>query len=207
MNDELIVNSQHRNRTKEHLKTALIQLIKKKGFHAVSVKDIVDQAGYNRSTFYLHYQDKYVLAEELLIMKLEGLKEATGKPYWHGHKVLTNKLNVESFQIVDYIYEHRDFFELIQYDDTLPGLHTGFPQTMLKIYEEQFVFETINNSPVNMEYFKYYTAYGFFGLLNNWILSGFRESRDAFIHNVIELTKTHIHSFHYVGNKLDPDTK
>ena len=77
---------------------------------------------------------------------------------------------------------------------------------MLKIYEEQFVFETINNSPVNMEYFKYYTAYGFFGLLNNWILSGFRESRDAFIHNVIELTKTHIQSFYYVGDKL-PDTK
>lgn len=30
MNNELIVTSQHRNRTKEHLKTALIQLIKKK---------------------------------------------------------------------------------------------------------------------------------------------------------------------------------
>lgn len=32
MNNELIVTSQHRNRTKEHLKTALIQLIKKKDF-------------------------------------------------------------------------------------------------------------------------------------------------------------------------------
>ncbi|MFS0868497.1 TetR/AcrR family transcriptional regulator [Paenibacillus xylanilyticus] len=203
MNDEFIVTSQPRNRTKEHLKMALIQLIKKKGYHAVSVKDIVDQSGYNRSTFYLHYQDKFVLAEELLSQKLEGLRCSVGRPYTHGQKVYTNKLNSESFQIVDYIHEHRDFFELIRYDDTLPGLHTGFPQTILKIYEEQFIFETINNSPVNMEYFKYYTAYGFFGLLNNWILSGFRESREAFIQNVIELTKTHIHSFHYVGDKLD----
>ncbi|MEK4660738.1 TetR/AcrR family transcriptional regulator [Priestia sp. FSL H7-0729] len=203
MNNELIVTSQHRNRTKEHLKSALIQLIKKKGFHGVSVKDIVDQAGYNRSTFYLHYQDKYMLAEELLSVTLQGLRGAVGKPYWHGQKVSTNKLDAESFQIVDYIYEHRDFFELIQYDDTLPGLHTGFPQTILKIYQEQFVFETINNSPVNMDYFKYYTAYGFFGLLNNWILSGYRESRDTFIENVIELTKTHIHSFHYVGETFD----
>lgn len=203
MNNELTVTSQHRNRTKEHLKTALIQLIKKKGFHGVSVKDIVDQAGYNRSTFYLHYQDKYILAEELLTMTLKGLRGAVGKPYWHGQKVSTNKLDAESFQIVDYIYEHRDFFELIQYDDTLPGLHTGFPQTILKIYQEQFVFETINNSPVNMDYFKYYTAYGFFGLLNNWILSGYHESREAFIKNVIELTKTHIHSFHYVGDRFE----
>lgn len=30
MNNELTVTSQHRNRTKEHLKAALIQLIKKK---------------------------------------------------------------------------------------------------------------------------------------------------------------------------------
>lgn len=57
MNDEQIMKSQQRNRTEEHLKSALIQLIKKKGYHAISVKDIVDQAGYNRSTFYLHYQD------------------------------------------------------------------------------------------------------------------------------------------------------
>ncbi|WFR61106.1 TetR/AcrR family transcriptional regulator [Paenibacillus amylolyticus] len=203
MNNELIVTAQHRNRTKEHLKTALIQLIKKKGFHGVSVKDIVDQAGYNRSTFYLHYQDKYILAEELLSTTLQGLRGAVGRPYWHGQKVSTYKLDAESFQIVDYIYENRDFFELIQYDDTLPGLHTGFPQTILKIYQEQFVFETINNAPVNMDYFKYYTAYGFFGLLNNWILSGYHESRDVFIKNVIELTKTHIHSFHYVGETFD----
>ncbi|WP_339843941.1 TetR/AcrR family transcriptional regulator [Paenibacillus sp. FSL W7-1088] len=203
MNDEQFLKSQQRNRTEEHLKTALIQLIKKKGYHAVSVKDIVDQACYNRSTFYLHYQDKFVLAEELLNTKLEGLRFAVGKPYSHGQKVYTTKLNSESFQIVDYVYENRDFFELIRYDDTLPGLHTGFPQTILKIYEEQFIFETINDIPVNMEYFKYYTAYGFFGLLNNWILSGFRESREAFIYNVIELSKTHIQSFHYVGNKLD----
>lgn len=203
MNDEQILKSQQRNRTKEHLKTALIQLIKKKGYHAVSVKDIVDQASYNRSTFYLHYQDKFVLAEELLNTKLEGLRFAVGMPYSHGQKVYTTKLNSESFQIVDYVYENRDFFELIRYDDTLPGLHTGFPQTILKIYEEQFIFETINDMPVNMEYFKYYTAYGFYGILNNWILSGFRESRDMFIKNVIELSKTHIYSFHYVGDKLD----
>lgn len=199
MNDEHIVTSPQQNRTKEHLRTALILLIKKKGFHAVSVKDIVEQAGYNRSTFYLHYQDKFVLAEELLNMRLDGLKHSVGKPYSPGQKVNTSRLNADSFQIVDYIYEHRDFFELIQYDDTLPGLHIGFPQTILNIYEEQFTFETINHSPVNMEYFKYYTAYGFYGIVNNWILSGFRETREKFIENVIELSKTHIQSFHYMG--------
>ena len=199
MNDEQNATSKRQNRTKEHLKQAFIELIKEKGYHSISVKNIVDHAAYNRSTFYVHYQDKIELAEDLLVSMLQGLEDSVGKPYVPGHKVYTAKLNAPSFNIVSYIYKHRDFFELIKYDDTLPGLHTRFPQTILKIYKEQFIFETINNIPVNMDYFKRYTAYGFYGLLLNWIKNGFKESQEEFIKEVIDLTKTHIYSLEYIG--------
>ncbi len=58
MNNNKTISSQRQNRTKEHLKLALIELIKRNGYHSVSVKDIVNYASYNRSTFYVHYQDK-----------------------------------------------------------------------------------------------------------------------------------------------------
>lgn len=199
MNDVQSVTSGRRNRTKEHLKSAFIKLIKEKGYHAVTVKDIVDAAAYNRSTFYVHYQDKIELADDLLASMLQGLEDSVGKPYVPGHKVYTEHLNAPSFNIVSYIFEHRDFFELIKYEDTLPGLHTGFPQTILEIYEEKFIFETINKIPVNMDYFKRYTAYGFYGLILNWIRTDFRESQEEFIREVIDLTKTHIYSVEYVG--------
>ncbi|MCM3217933.1 TetR/AcrR family transcriptional regulator [Niallia taxi] len=188
------------NRTREHLKQALIELIKDKGYHAVTVKNIVDHAAYNRSTFYIHYPDKIELAEDLLVSMLKGLEEAVGIPYMHGHKFFTAKLNTHSFNIVSYIYKNRHFFELIKHEDTLPGLHTRFPQTILKIYKEQFVFDTINHIPVNMDYFKRYTAYGFYGLILNWIRDGFKETQEEFIKEVIELTKTHIYSFEFIGN-------
>lgn len=188
-----------RNRTKEHLKLALIELIKKQGYHSITVKDIVNYAAYNRSTFYIHYQDKAELAEDLLTSMLQGVEDSVGKPYAPGQKVYTAKLNAPSFNIVNYIYEHRNFFELIKFEDTLPGLHTGFPHTLLKIYQEQFIFETINNLHVNMDYFKRYTAYGFYGLIQNWIKSNFNESQEEFIQEVIDLTKTHIYSLMYVG--------
>lgn len=200
MNDEKNTTSGRQNRTKDHLKQALIELIKEKGYHSVTVKNIVDYATYNRSTFYIHYQDKIELAEDLLVSMLQGLEASVGKPYVPGHKVYTVKLNAPSFNIVSYIYKNRNFFELINYDDTLPGLHTRFPQSILKIYKEQFIFETINNIPVNMDYFKRYTAYGFYGLLHNWIQNGFKESQEEFIQEVIELTKTHIYSLEYIGN-------
>ena len=50
-----------------------------------------------------------------------------------------------------------------------------------------------------MDYFKRYTAYGFYGLLLNWINDGFQESQEEFIQEVIDLTKTHIYSFEYIG--------
>lgn len=201
MNDEQLVTSQRRNRTKEHLKSALIKLIKEKGYHSVSVKDIVDSSSYNRSTFYVHYQDKEELADELLATMLQGLADSVGENYIPGQKVLTAKLNAPSFNIVTYIYENRDFFELVNYDDTLPGLLMGFPNAILKIYQELFVFETIDNIPVNMDYFKRYTAYGFYGLVLNWIQNGFRESRETFIQEVIDLTKTHMYAVKYIGGK------
>lgn len=192
-------SSKRQNRTKNHFQLALIELIKRNGFHSISVKDIVNQAAYNRSTFYVHYQDKIQLAEDLLESMLQGLENSVGKPYVPGQKLVTTKLNKPSFNIISYIYDNRNFFELIKYDDTLPGLHTKFPQTILKIYQEQFKFQTINNIPVNMDYFKRYTAYGFYGLIQNWINSGFKESHEEFIEEVIALSKTHIYSFEYVG--------
>lgn len=199
MNDQQIVTSQRQNRTKEHLKLALIKLIKEKGYHSVSVKDIVKHAAYNRSTFYVHYQDKVELSKDLLDSMLQGLKDSVGKPFIPGHKVYTAKLNASSFNIISYIYVHRIFFELINYEDTLPGLHTRFLESILKIYQEHFTFETINNIPVNMDYFKRYTAYGFYGLLIMWISSGFKESPEEFIQELTDLTKTHIYSLKYIN--------
>lgn len=199
MENNKVILSKRQNRTQQHFKLALIELIKKNGYHTISVKDLVNQASYNRSTFYVHYQDKLQLAEDLLESMLQGLEDSVGKPYLPGQKMYSTKLNTPSFNIISYIYDNQNFFELIKYEDTLPGLHTRFPQTILKIYQEQFEFQTINNIPVNMDYFKRYTAYGFYGLIQNWIISGFKESQEEFIEEVIALSKTHIYSFNYVG--------
>ena len=40
-------------------------LILEKGFSQVRISDIVSRADINRSTFYLHYRDKYDLLEQM----------------------------------------------------------------------------------------------------------------------------------------------
>ena len=43
---------------------ALISLLEKKDFEYITIKEICDAAGVNRSTFYLHYENTYDLLQE-----------------------------------------------------------------------------------------------------------------------------------------------
>jgi len=45
-------------RTRELLQKALIELIGKSGYDAITIQDIVDRANVGRTTFYLHYNSK-----------------------------------------------------------------------------------------------------------------------------------------------------
>ncbi len=81
------------------------------------------------------------------------------------------------------------------------------PLTITKIYQEQFNFETINHQPVNMDMFKHYTSYGFYGLMMQWIASNYEKSEEALIKDIIELTKTHIYAFEFIGKPLGINDK
>lgn len=55
-------------RTRRHLREALMQLILERGYDAVTIEDITERADLGRTTFYLHYRDK----EELLLESIEA---------------------------------------------------------------------------------------------------------------------------------------
>ncbi|NEB41541.1 TetR/AcrR family transcriptional regulator [Streptomyces sp. SID14515] len=50
-------------RTRHALRSALVELVLAKGFHALTVEEIVERADVARATFYAHYRDK----EDLLV--------------------------------------------------------------------------------------------------------------------------------------------
>lgn len=52
-------------RTRQLIGEAFRDLLQKKGFDAITIKDIAQRATINRATFYAHYEDKYALLEEI----------------------------------------------------------------------------------------------------------------------------------------------
>ncbi|WP_218103959.1 TetR/AcrR family transcriptional regulator [Thermogemmatispora onikobensis] len=67
-------------RTQMMLRKALIALIEERGFEAVTVGDIAERAMVNRTTFYLHYQDKYDLVTSIFKEAIDELSQSLGIP-------------------------------------------------------------------------------------------------------------------------------
>lgn len=65
--------------TKRFIRSALVTLLKEQKLEAITVQQIVDNALINRSTFYLHYQDKYDLYNSLVRELTEELYEVIDK--------------------------------------------------------------------------------------------------------------------------------
>ena len=65
--------------TKRVVREALFELLDEKGsFSAVSVTDLCQRADVNRSTFYLHYEDKFALLREIVSEALASDPTAAG---------------------------------------------------------------------------------------------------------------------------------
>ena len=61
-------------RTRQSLQEALFDLARERGLDEISVADIAERAGVNRSTFYQHYSDK----DTLLADAIDAVVEAAG---------------------------------------------------------------------------------------------------------------------------------
>ena len=61
--------------TKMVIHDAFFELLESEGFDKMSVTDICKRADVNRGTFYLHYEDKYALLDELIDAAAEVILE------------------------------------------------------------------------------------------------------------------------------------
>jgi AcrR family transcriptional regulator len=53
-------------RTRQLLEGAFLELIEEKSLQSITVRDITDRATINRTTFYAHFEDKYVLFDHVV---------------------------------------------------------------------------------------------------------------------------------------------
>src|SRR5512147_2166040 len=69
-------------RTRQSLRAALFELMKKKSYDTISIEEITERANVGRATFYLHYKDKEdLLLEEFSEMAYEKVQVLSEVPF------------------------------------------------------------------------------------------------------------------------------
>ncbi|MBQ9580241.1 MAG: TetR/AcrR family transcriptional regulator [Lachnospiraceae bacterium] len=61
------------NLTKKAIKEAFLELLSDRPLHQITIKDIVEQCGINRNSFYYHYQDLPALIEEIVMEEADAI--------------------------------------------------------------------------------------------------------------------------------------
>jgi AcrR family transcriptional regulator len=80
-------------KTRKLIRDAFIKLLNIKGFNAITINNIADTAMINRSTFYLHYTDKFDLMQKATEEAIQNILQLVA-PEAH---IIDGKLEYDSF--------------------------------------------------------------------------------------------------------------
>ena len=170
----------------EKMHTALLTLLDSKDFELISVKEICETAGVNRSTFYLHYDN----VNDLLQETVEAVyKDFFGRFGAQGPETIdvVDKNEDELFLVtpkylmpyLDFVEENRRLFYLMYEKNEMMGAE--------KTYETWFktIFGPIltkfgvpqKEQPLIMVFY----LKGIIGVVTEWVRGGCSESKDEII--------------------------
>lgn len=99
-----------RRETEKRIETSLLQLMKEQTFETISIRQLIDLAEVNRSTFYRHYLDKYDLLEKIEYQLLGDLLA------YYQDAIKSDRLFKleKDFKVEDYIHEKQNLFHFFE---------------------------------------------------------------------------------------------
>lgn len=155
-------------KSKNALKSTLIELLNHMPFEKVSVTDICNRAGISRITFYNHYNDKYNLVDDIF-----EHYAALGKKAYAEKQKKNNPKEVPSISYcnildstLDLYYSNMDFFKHTT-PDANPYLAFKFYETILNIIENHTIHESFaDNLRYSPRQIAGFICYGLAGFIN-----------------------------------------
>jgi AcrR family transcriptional regulator len=175
-------------RTESLLKTALMDEVAQKGFDSVRVDELCRAAGINRSTFYLHYRDKFELLEACMLSFFEIVTDPLSGAVMAD---VTAMLPGLFRTVAENCRGRREFILRILEDGKFPAFHALFTRRMS--YEvgrliEQLEKEGRASSSSSKEHQVMFLSSAFFGSLLHWIKVGTPDEMDSFCRDMAAYT-------------------
>lgn len=123
----------------EAMQHALLTLVREKDFELITVADIAEKADLNRGTFYLHYESKYSMVDELekeFVAKLQYVISQAFKETTPFDALILSRYNALIY-FFDTFKDHRDTLEIILKTKGSISLQTHLNIIMEQLLKEQ----------------------------------------------------------------------
>ena len=150
---------------KECLSDALIQLMREKDFEKISIKEIADTAGVGRATWFRNYTSK----NEALTIKFVQVWNRWADEHAIAVRDRFDLANAKNF--FQFNYEIKHILEIVYTSNMQSAIYDAFYQVMMPQY----------GANAKECYQARFYSYGLFGLLDEWIKRGFKESVEEMV--------------------------
>ncbi|SFI35699.1 transcriptional regulator, TetR family [Paenibacillus sp. UNC496MF] len=176
-------------RSREALRCALIALMKKKSFGAISITEIVETANYNRGTFYSHYDGKEALLDDIIAELIRELLQSFRAPYEGTDVFLISELSANSVMIFDHIYENASLYTVLLKSEVLPKVKEAMLLALKRILVEELQ-PVDDGRGLNQELLVVYAIHALLGLVFYWIENGFHYSPAYMQEQLVKIINT-----------------
>lgn len=171
--------------TKKILANSLKKLMLKKPLARITIKDIVNDCGFNRQTFYYHFQDIYdLLGWTYKTEVVDSISDFKTYDNWpQGFlKIFQYVKNNKSFCINTFNSLGRDHLENFLYNQIF--------YMIIDVIEEISI--NFNISSKEKEFIANFYTYAFIGILTSWIKTNMEENPEDIIKKVEKLINGNI---------------
>lgn len=171
-------------RTQEAIKSTLLELMQKKEFDKITVREISEHANIGNRTFYLHYLDKYDVIEKMMSEHIENCRKICAPD-------TDDAIKNAPLLWLQYIEKHQSFFALM----LSSNISFAFQKSFLALISEmvkKMPLESVYHDPMDLEAAYEFISFGVYGLAEGYIKGKLGNNLDQIAEQVNQLTQTFI---------------
>lgn len=171
--------------TKKEIIASFVKLLDERPLNKITVKDIVEDCGINRSTFYYYYSDVYALLREVLSIETEKALNLPPEQFtWEEGFYNSTTFAREHRKAIYNVYRSisREFLDEYLYA-VFENIITNVVRCEIKQYNV-----SDNDIRIIIDFYKY----AFVGMVYKWLESGMKYDYDKEAHRLLFLMKDNI---------------
>lgn len=173
--------------TAARMDEAFLELLEKKDFAYITVKEICAKAGVNRSTFYLHYETVNDLLAESTRYIIDQFIEAMPHDTAEFIAKLQTRPLEELYLItpeylapyLNYIKEHRRVFRTTLEQASVLGLNDAYLSLNSHVFTP--ILDRFHIQPSEQKYMMPFYINGLMGIINEWLKEDCKDSVEQII--------------------------